>query len=413
MEFLRLFSLLLIVLHQRNELDLELTNTNANDDVELAMLILYRQSLQEEYNSLRRLRRIQVGNNYFATCMLMQDSEFKKQFRMSKQTYEWLCDELIPELQNNDNLNGVGAPGFPWKHKIMASIWFFSTGESFRCLGQRFGFCESTVCYFIRDVVKAINNKFLKEKIRFPRSENDFLNISNEFKKLAGFPGVFGAIDGSHIKIKAPSNFAIDYFNRKGYYSIVLQAIVDSNKKFIDIFVGFPGSSHDSRIFLNSPIYHQINNSINNLDGRYMIPSQFHLLGDGGYPNLNWILTPYRDNGSLTRQETYFNLCHSRTRIKVEQSFGLLKSRWRCLLTTFEVSIELVSLIISACCILHNICEERFENIDIGEIVPDNERVELISNNEGSNSGNVERNRIKNYLWLRRNNSLDDENSYF
>lgn len=78
-------------------------------------------------------------------------------------------------------------------------------------------------------------------------------------------------------------------------------------------------------------------------------------------------------------------------------------------MTTFEVSIELVSLIISACCILHNICEERLENVDINEIIPDNERVELISNNEGSNLGNVERNRIKNYLWSGRNNSLDDE----
>ncbi|CAH1758977.1 15850_t:CDS:2 [Entrophospora sp. SA101] len=31
---------------------------------------------------------------------------------------------------------------------------------------------------------------------------------------------------------------------------------------------------------------HRNNNSINNLDGRCMIPPQFHLLGDGGYPNL-------------------------------------------------------------------------------------------------------------------------------
>jgi hypothetical protein len=40
------------------------------------------------------------------------------------------------------------------------------------------------------------------------------------------------AIDGSHIPIKAPYLFPVDYFNRKGFYSIVLQAVVDHKKKF-------------------------------------------------------------------------------------------------------------------------------------------------------------------------------------
>ena len=53
----------------------------------------------------------------------------------------------------------------------------------------------------------------------------------------------------------------MDYYNRKGFYSIVLQAVIDSNGKFIDIFVGYPGSTHDSRIFRNSSLYYILSSS--------------------------------------------------------------------------------------------------------------------------------------------------------
>ena len=70
----------------------------------------------------------------------------------------------------------------------------------------------------------------------------------------------------------------MDYYNRKGFYSIVLQAVIDSSGKFIDIFVGYPGSTHDSRIFHNSPLYNMFNSSSS------VIPTNAYILGDVSYP---------------------------------------------------------------------------------------------------------------------------------
>ncbi|KAI8493920.1 hypothetical protein Bbelb_282670 [Branchiostoma belcheri] len=39
------------------------------------------------------------------------------------------------------------------------------------------------------------------------------------------------AVDGSHIEVKAPSEGHTDYFNRKGYHSVVLQAVVDHRSR--------------------------------------------------------------------------------------------------------------------------------------------------------------------------------------
>jgi len=54
---------------------------------------------------------------------------------------------------------------------------------------------------------------------------------------MSGFPGVVGAIDGSHIPIKAPTKYPADYFNRKHFYSIVLQAVCDHDGKFLLAFL--------------------------------------------------------------------------------------------------------------------------------------------------------------------------------
>jgi hypothetical protein len=187
----------------------------------------------------------------------------------------------------------------------------------------------------------------------------------------------------------------MDYYNRKGFYSIVLQAVIDSSGKFIDIFVGYPGSTHDSRIFCNSPINHMLTSSSS------VIPSNAYILGDAGYPCQNWLLTPYRDNGRLTQIQTYYNTKHSQTQISVEQAFGKLKSRFRCLMNPIATSLETTILIITSSCILHNICEERYEDsLDDDEYFSDQNHFQTLSNNNDTYEvTNSIRDNLANYLW--------------
>lgn len=44
-----------------------------------------------------------------------------------------------------------------------------------------------------------------------------------EFERSSAFPNVIGAIDGTHIKIRAPHKGHEAYINRKGYHSIQVQ----------------------------------------------------------------------------------------------------------------------------------------------------------------------------------------------
>lgn len=59
-----------------------------------------------------------------------------------------------------------------------------------------------------------------------------------------------------------------------------------------------------------------------------------------------------------------FNYQLSKARVVVEHAYGRLKGRWRCLLKRLDVDVLDVSELVSACCVLRNICEVHGDNFD-------------------------------------------------
>ncbi|XP_024875548.1 protein ALP1-like [Temnothorax curvispinosus] len=164
------------------------------------------------------------------------------------------------------------------------------------------------------------------------------------------FPGVIGAIDGSHIRVDKPIEDPNSYINRKQYFSLHLQGVVNHNMKFIDVFVGYPGSVHDARVFRNSPIRNDL---------RELCGDNYYLLGDSAYPCLKQLIVPYRDNGHLTHAQRNFNQKLSSCRVVIENAFGCLKQRFRQLYHFKLRDIIRMVRIIHACCVLHNMANAR------------------------------------------------------
>lgn len=138
----------------------------------------------------------------------------------------------------------------------------------------------------------------------------------------------------------------------------------DHKRKIIDIFIGYPGSVHDSRVYRNSTL----NNTLEQKCGRYF------LLGDSGYPLQNNLLTPYKDRGNLTRRQRNYNIKLARNRYVIEHTFGVLKQKFRQLYHLKLRNIRYICHCIRAACVLHNIAlddaDDLFLNNHEQEMIP-------------------------------------------
>lgn len=87
------------------------------------------------------------------------------------------------------------------------------------------------------------------------------------------------------------------------------------------------------------------------------------LLGDSGYACRRYMMTPYLHPADRSQERFNSSLC--RTRVRVEQTFGVLKARFPCLRFGLRMAPECAVTVTSACIILHNIGILRSDILDV------------------------------------------------
>ena len=118
--------------------------------------------------------------------------------------------------------------------RVATCLWHLATGEDFRSVAWRFGVGKSTACEILNDC-EAIVDILHPTVIKWPSGEA-LLTVRDGFLQIWGFPQCGGVIDRTHIPIVAPPQSPRDYYNRKGSYSIVLQAVVDHQYRYNNTF---------------------------------------------------------------------------------------------------------------------------------------------------------------------------------
>jgi len=275
--------------------------------------------------------------------------EFKADLRLSYRSFGEVMHHCRADLSGERGRQG-NQPLEPELVAIIALHWL-ANGCTYRevSLAVRNSISLATIqrCCILFQSVVVLRLGWL---VRYP--DRAGLQASADcFYARTGIPGIIGALDGSHIPVRAPTRFAQSYYNRKGWHSVVLQAVVDCRGYFMDLATGFPGRMNDSQILAKTTLSNDVIRWFS--FERY----GFAIYGDSIYPLKKWLLVGFK--GDVTWEQEKFNMHGSRGRGIVEMAFGILKGQWRILQTRLmQHDPSSWNDTIKCCCILHNLMIE-------------------------------------------------------
>ena len=215
------------------------------------------------------------------------NQRYKNQFRMTHGQFEKLVKMLAPFIKKQDT---KFRDAITVEKKLGIVLHRLCQGGSTYRVGNHFGVSAATMTIFTIDVCKVLIHQFYNTYIKIPDDET-LQEIMNGFETLTGIPYMWGAIDGTHIRLlrkpKQEYNLA-DYHNRLGYYSILLQRVCDHRRKFLNVCVRAPRGSHDAAHLRGSTLWQKLQSG--------ELPSHNHqfklfnkdiypyLIGDSAYP---------------------------------------------------------------------------------------------------------------------------------
>lgn len=168
-----------------------------------------------------------------------------------------------------------------------------------------------------------------------------------------------GAIDGKHINIQAPANSGTEHYNYKGFFSIVLLAVVDANYNFIYANVGCQGRISDGGVF-NSTFFkkclddHTIHLPPPRPLPQLSLPVPYVFVGDEAFQLTSNLMKPFSGLHDKGTQKRIFNYRLSRARRVSENAFGIMSSRFRIFRRPILLQPSIAKKVTLAAVYLHN-----------------------------------------------------------
>ncbi|KAJ4815175.1 nuclease [Rhynchospora pubera] len=329
-------------------------------------------------------------------------------YRMSTENFNILCDKL--------KAKGLACKGdVIVEDQVEMFLQILGHATNIQKISEDFQHSTETVWRCFRDVLHYVR---CMDYINLPSSNARVHQKISEGTIHAPFKDALGVIDCTHIPAfpDLDTDSLTRYRNRKRMLSQNVMAAVDFDGNFLTVIAGWEGEADDNRI---------LRRAVEN--GVIIVPPGKYYLVDRGYANTPQFLGPYRgrpyrwaefharhQNQNLYEcPEDLFNHRHIQLASIVEETFGILKSRFKILQMMPKYEYKIQVKIVVACCILHNFIKHQNSLRDVSDessfYVPaeydiplgDNVGVGDLRVNNIQTAGNL-RDNIRDILWATR-----------
>lgn len=289
-------------------------------------------------------------------------ANFELIFKISRRTFKYICslvkDVMMAKFSSFTDINGQP---LCLEDQVAVALRRLSSGESLLTVGDSLQVNKAIVRKITWRFVEAMEESGIHH-IQWPSTETKMTAVKSKFEKIRGLPNCCGAIDTTHIKMCLPSSknkSNVVWYDNEKNHSMILQAIVDTDMRFLDIVTGWPGSLSDSIAFKSSSFF-KLCNEGKRLNGETMklqegTELREYVVGDIGFPLLPWLLTPYK-GGNLSEYKVSFNRRHTATHAVAQKALSRLKETWKIIDgEMWRPDKDRLPRIILVCCLLHNI----------------------------------------------------------
>ncbi|XP_043262498.1 protein ALP1-like [Colletes gigas] len=274
---------------------------------------------------------------------------------MSSTEFEQLLNLIGPKIAAKDTNFREAIPA---KVRLGVTLRFLATGDSYHSLMYLFNISKQTISKIIPKVCEALID-VLQDYIKMPQNEQEWNLVAKDFNTKWNFPNCVGAMDGKHISIQTPLNSGTEFFNYKGFFSIVLFAVVDANYNFIYCDVGCQGRISDGGVLKNTSFNSLLTDLKMKLPADCVLPGRtrktpFVFVGDDAFPLNQSIMKPYPGVQAKYSKTRIFNYRLSRARRISENVFGILSSVFRVFRKPIMLQPNTATKVTLASVYLHN-----------------------------------------------------------
>lgn len=88
--------------------------------------------------------------------------------------------------------------------RVAVTIIYLSTGGTIDSAGTVMGMSKTSAVVYICQVLSVLT-KMAKEEITMPSTQTEIKKVTDGFERIAGFPDVIGAVDGSSMRFRRPA----------------------------------------------------------------------------------------------------------------------------------------------------------------------------------------------------------------
>ena len=151
----------------------------------LATDLLFRSSVHRQSVWMRNR-----SQAFMQVISAWDDLEWKRNFRVSRATYQHLCNKLQTKVQHDSSIRETVVV----EKRVTIALWRLGTNVEYRTISHLFGVGMSTTCNIVHEVCKAIVDSLFEKYINIPQG-NTAMDVVRGFEEKWSFPQCFGAVD--------------------------------------------------------------------------------------------------------------------------------------------------------------------------------------------------------------------------